>query len=79
LLDELGQAGGLDWSRVSAHSFSLRAVRGGPVWRNPVDRAKRGSKLHLAVEGGGLPLSLVTPASCVCVPLIGATDGVAGQ
>jgi transposase len=25
----------------------------------PVDRAKRGSKLHLAVEGGGLPLSLL--------------------
>ena len=31
---------------------------------NPVDRAKRGSKLHLAVEGGGLPLSvLVTGAN----------------
>ena len=26
---------------------------------NPVDRAKRGSKLHLAVEGGGLPLALL--------------------
>ena len=31
---------------------------------HPVDRAKRGSKLHLAVEGGGLPLSvLVTGAN----------------
>ena len=31
---------------------------------NPVDRAKRGSKLHLAVAGGGLPLSvLVTGAN----------------
>jgi transposase len=29
LLDELGQAGGLDWSRVSVDSVSLRAVRGG--------------------------------------------------
>jgi transposase len=28
LLDELGEAGGLDWSRVSVDSFSLRAVRG---------------------------------------------------
>jgi transposase len=26
---------------------------------NPVDRAKPGSKLHLAVDGGGLPLSLL--------------------
>jgi transposase len=34
------------------------------VGANPVDRAKQGSKLHLAVEGGGLPLSvLVTGAN----------------
>jgi transposase len=30
---------------------------------NPVDRAKPGSKLHLAVEGGGLPLSLLVTAA----------------
>jgi len=35
LLDELGQAGYLDWSRISVDSFSLRAARGGPVWRKP--------------------------------------------
>jgi transposase len=35
LLDELGEAGALDWSRVSVDSFSLRAVRGGPRWRKP--------------------------------------------
>jgi transposase len=35
LLDELGAAGWLDWSRLSADSFSLRAVRGGPGWRKP--------------------------------------------
>jgi len=28
LLDELGQADQLDWSRVSVDSFSLRATRG---------------------------------------------------
>jgi transposase len=44
---------------------------GDQVGANPVDRAKPGSKLHLAVEGGGLPLSvLVTGAktndSLVC-------------
>jgi transposase len=33
LLDELGAAGLLDWSRASVDSASLRAVRGGPVWR----------------------------------------------
>ncbi len=35
LLDELGQAGQLDWSRISVDSFSLRAVRGGPGGRKP--------------------------------------------
>jgi transposase len=64
LLDELGAAGRLDWSRVSVDSFSLRAVRGDHTGANPVDRAKSGSKLHLAVDGGGLPLSvLVTRAN----------------
>jgi transposase len=49
---------------VSVDSFSLRATRGDQVGASPVDRAKRGSKLHLAVEGGGLPLSvLVTGAN----------------
>ena len=33
LLDELGEAGGLDWSRTSVDSFSLRATRGGPDGR----------------------------------------------
>jgi hypothetical protein len=28
LLDELGEAGRVDWSRVSVDSFSLRATRG---------------------------------------------------
>jgi transposase len=63
LLDELGQAGQLDWSRISVDSVSLRAVRGDLCGANPVDRAKRGSKLHLAVEGGGLPLSLRVTAA----------------
>jgi hypothetical protein len=55
----LGEAGGLDWSRVRPDSCSLRAVRGDLTGANPVDRAKGGSRLHLAVEGGGLPLSLL--------------------
>jgi transposase len=35
LLNELGQAGALDWSRISVDSFSLRATRGGPHRRKP--------------------------------------------
>ncbi len=35
LLDELGAAGQLDWSRASVDSFALRAVRGGPDRRQP--------------------------------------------
>ena len=31
LLDELGQAGALDWSRISVDSFSQRATRGDQV------------------------------------------------
>jgi transposase len=63
LLDELGEAGALDWSRVSVDSFSLRAVRGDHTGANPVDRAKRGCKLHLAGEGTGLPLSVLVTAA----------------
>jgi transposase len=44
---------------TQGESCSLRAVRGDQVGANPVDRAKPGSKLHLAVDGGGLPLSLL--------------------
>jgi len=36
-----------------------RSARGDQVGANPADRAKPGFKLHLAVEGGGLPLSLL--------------------
>jgi transposase len=63
LLDELGQSSRLDWSRVSVDSFSLRATRGDHVGATPVDRAKPGSKLHLAVDGGGLPLSVLVTAA----------------
>jgi transposase len=63
LLDELGEAGGLDWSRVSVDSFSLRAVRGDQVGANPVDRAKLGSKLHLAADSTGLPLAVLVTAA----------------
>ena len=63
LLDELGAAGRIDLERVSVDSFSLRAVKRDQTGANPVDRGKRGSKLHLAGERGGLPLSIVLSAA----------------
>jgi transposase len=60
LLDELGVAGRLDWSRVSVDSFSLRATRGGPHRRKPgrpgqarlqAPPGKRGWR-HAAVAAG---------------------------
>jgi transposase len=63
LLDELGTAGLLDWSRVSVDSASVRAVRGDLCGANPVDRAKRGCKWHLAVERAGMVLSLLLGAA----------------
>jgi transposase len=37
--------------------------KGGPDRRNPVDRGKAGSKLHLAGERGGLPISVILSAA----------------
>jgi transposase len=46
--------------RGSAWTPSACGRSGGDLTgANPVDRAKPGSKLHLAVDGGGLPLSLL--------------------
>jgi len=49
LLDELGAAGLLDWSRASVDSASVRAVRGGPVWR----KSGRPGQARLQVAPGG--------------------------
>ena len=65
LLDELGAAGLLDWSRVSVDSASLRAVRGGPSGRQSgrpgqarlqVARGERGRRDGaVAAAGPGQP------------------------
>ncbi len=65
LLDELGAAGLLDWSRVSVDSASLRAVRGGSDGRKPgrpgqareqVARGERGQRDGaVAAAGSGQP------------------------
>ncbi len=65
LLDELGTAGLLDWSRASVDAASLRAVRGGPDGRQPgrprqggvqVARGRRGQRDGaVAAVGPGQP------------------------
>jgi hypothetical protein len=37
---------------------SVKARRGGPRWRDPVDRGKPGSKNHLLIDASGVPLAV---------------------
>jgi transposase len=58
LLSELNAGGDIDWSRAICDSSHLQAKKGGSkTGPSPVDRARRGSKHHLLVDGGGLPLA----------------------
>ena len=58
LLDRLGRAGLIDWSRCSLDSASLPAKAGGAATGpNPTDRGKRGTKYHVAVDGNGVPVA----------------------
>src|SRR3712207_3429669 len=66
LLNWLGDAGTIDWSRGSLDSISVRAKRGGEeTGRNPVDRGKRGSKYLLVVDRSGIPLAVGLSAANV--------------
>lgn len=54
----------VDWSRSAVDSASVPAPRGGEgTGRNPTDRGKRGSKLHLIVDGEGVPLGVTVSAA----------------
>ncbi|HYN87281.1 MAG TPA: IS5 family transposase [Ardenticatenaceae bacterium] len=58
LLDRLGEADRIDWSRASLDSASIPAKKGGDcVGPNPTDRGKPGTKRHLVVDRSGLPLA----------------------
>jgi transposase len=74
VLDQLGEQGRLDWSRASIDSMSVRAKRGDHVGANPVDRGKPGSKIQLACEGRGLPLTAVVTAANI--PDVTMLEGV---
>lgn len=58
VLDELGARGELDWSRCAIDSVNMRGSMGELTGPNPVDRGKKGSKIHLITERTGLPLSI---------------------
>ncbi|MFJ5901434.1 IS5 family transposase [Streptomyces sp. NPDC093064] len=58
VLDELGARGDVDWSRCAIDSVNMRALKGELTGPNPVDRGKKGSKIHLITERTGLPLSI---------------------
>lgn len=84
VLTWLGDEGGIDWSRASVDSISVRAKRGGDeTGPNPVDRGKRGSKYHLAVDRQGIPLSVsITAANTADLtqlePLVDAIPPIVG-
>lgn len=65
LLDRLGEAGRIDWTRASLDAASVPAPKGGrrPGRTRPTG-GKRGTKHHILAERGGLPLAaLIGPAN----------------
>jgi transposase len=66
LLDRLGRAGLIDWSRCSLDSASVPAKAGGAATGpNPTDRGEPGSKRHLVVDRQGVPLAVLLTAANV--------------
>ncbi|WP_408612789.1 IS5 family transposase [Glycomyces luteolus] len=63
VLDRLGAAGEIDWSRAIVDGASLRAKKGSLTGPNPVDRGKSGSKIHVLSDRNGLPLALGVSAA----------------
>ncbi len=64
LLDRLGEADQVDWSRASLDSASVPAPGGGAdTGPNPSDRDKSGSKHHVVVELRGIPLGVTHSAA----------------
>ena len=82
LLEQLSDAGQLDWSRASLDSASGAARRGGAeTGPNPTDRGKAGTKRHVVVDRRGTPLGLrLSPAnrhdSMMLAPTLDAVPGV---
>src|SRR3712207_1132253 len=66
LLDHLGEADQIEWERASLDSASVPAPRWGQkTGANPTDKGKSGSKRHVVVDRGGVPLAVIHPAANV--------------
>ncbi|MEV6701783.1 IS5 family transposase [Streptomyces sp. NPDC051453] len=66
VLDELGARGALDWTSAIIDAASVRAKKGGSLTGpNPVDRGKKGSKLHVLSEAQGIPLAVAVSGANV--------------
>ncbi|MEV6484364.1 IS5 family transposase [Streptomyces sp. NPDC051576] len=58
VLDELGVRGEVDWTSGIVDAASVRVKRGSLTGPNPVDRGKKGSKLHVLSDAQGIPLAV---------------------
>lgn len=66
LLQRLAHADKLAWSRASLDSASVAAKRGGEATGpNPTDRGKPGTKRHVVVDAGAIPLAVILSAANV--------------
>jgi len=85
LLSDLHGVDKIDWSRGIVDSVSGRAPGGGEkTGPSPVDRRKLGSKVHVLVDGKGIPLAVrLTGANqhdvTQLIPLIQGIPGVRGK
>lgn len=85
LLTELHGADKIDWSRVIVDSVSGRSPGGGEkTGPSPVDRRKLGSKVHVLVDGRGIPLAIrLTEANrhdvTQLIPLVESIPSIKGK
>lgn len=85
LLNELREAGRIDFSRAAVDSGTIRAVGGGgKTGPNPTDRRKPGSKHHVITEANGIPLNLILTSAnrhdvTQLLPLVDGVPEIAGQ
>ncbi|WP_310319903.1 IS5 family transposase [Paraburkholderia terricola] len=84
LLAKLRAADRIDFSRVVIDSTSVRAVgAGGKTGPNPTDRARPGSKHHVATDANGTPLAIILTGAnrndiTQLLPLVDAIPPVRG-
>ena len=85
LLQELQDAGEIDWSCGAADSTKSRALGGGDdTGPNPTDRGKSGTKHHVLTDAQGIPLAVtVTGANAADVtqllPLVDRIPDLSGE